>query len=144
MVPPLPQLHMPPLQLSPAGHILPQLPQLLGSVPMTFTQVAVQSVGVLGGHEQAPLKQTISGAAPVQDVPSITGVVVVGHPVPGTHAPATWHWGAGQVTGEPVQSPLWQVSPWRHTLPASHAVPLGTCGGVHIIVVELHVPWEWH
>jgi len=43
-----------------------------------------------------------------------------------------------------VQSPLWQVSPWRHTLPASHAVPLGTCGGVHIIVVELHVPWEWH
>jgi hypothetical protein len=143
MVPPNPQLHMLLMQVALGGHVVPQPPQFLGS-DVGSTQVVPQSVGVLGGHEQAPLSQTIPGAGPAHAVPFVAGVVVVGHPVAGTHAPATWHCGAGHGTSVPVQAPFWHVSPWRHKLPASHAVPFVTAGGVHMLVTGLHVPAVWH
>jgi hypothetical protein len=46
---------VPPLQLSPAGHILPQPPQLFGSV-VSFVQAVPQKLGVAFGQQVVPLQ----------------------------------------------------------------------------------------
>jgi len=55
MAPPPAQLHVPPLQLSPVGHILPQLPQLFASV-ISFVQAVPQKFGVALGQHVVPLQ----------------------------------------------------------------------------------------
>jgi hypothetical protein len=61
-----------------------------------------------------------------------------------SQVPATWHWSdAEQTTGlPPVQTPLWQVSPWVQALPSVQVVPFVLGVGTHRFVrpSEAHVP----
>jgi hypothetical protein len=55
MAPPPAQLHVPPLQLSPAGHMVPQVPQFLASV-ISFVQAVPQKFGMALGQHVVPLQ----------------------------------------------------------------------------------------
>jgi hypothetical protein len=67
-------------------------------------------------------------------------------PVPGSHAPASWHGSSGvQVTGlMPVQTPLWHVSVVVHRFPSSHVLPSALLGLEQRPVTSWHVPATWH
>jgi hypothetical protein len=55
MAPPPAQLHVPPLQLSPAGHMFPQVPQFFASVS-TDVQAVPQKFGMALGQQVVPLQ----------------------------------------------------------------------------------------
>jgi hypothetical protein len=87
----------------------------------------------------------------VQALPSVQAVPFAAagfeqEPVPGSHAPATWHWSAAaQTTGLwPTQAPLWQVSVFVQALPSLQAAPSGAAGFEHSPVLGSQAPAAWH
>jgi hypothetical protein len=87
----------------------------------------------------------------VQALPSSQGVPSdwVGFeqtPVPGSHAPARWHWSSAEhTTGDPpVHWPPWHWSTAVHLLPSSQLAPSGLLGLEQVPVPGLQVPAVWH
>jgi hypothetical protein len=124
-------------------------------VPLPGSQVAPSATwhvpGLVHG-ETPPLHSPAWQVSPVvQLLPSLQIVPLgafgfVHMPVPGLHAPTSWHWSSAvQVTGlPPVQTPAWQVSVCVHLLPSSQPVSSGAAGFEQAPVLGVQVPATWH
>jgi len=129
----------PKLGAASVGHTLPQLPQLLVSVPRS-TQVPLQSWSELA-QPHVPFVQT-----PVPSHTVVFGAAGFEHwPEVGSHVPATWHWSlAVQTTGAPPQAPPVHWSAVVQALPSLQVVPSGAEGLLHCPVEGVQVPATWH
>jgi hypothetical protein len=118
-------------------------------VPATWHESSGVQLTVVVGEPQAPFWQvsplvqalTSSHAAPL----ALFGLVQM--PVPGSQAPARWHWSIAEqvvvAVGEP-QEPFWQVSPLVQALPSLQTVPLALFGLLQVPVAGSQLPARWH
>jgi hypothetical protein len=106
-------LQPPPLQ--PAGHIVPHMPQLFGSVMVFTHEVGLVLLGQGVGKE--PLVHAATHVVPLHDVPPLVGAAGhIAHVPPQLIMPEA-HW----------QTPLAQLPPVGHTVPQPPQLLLSVC-----------------
>jgi hypothetical protein len=104
--------------------------------------------GGTGEPPQLPAEQT---SPAVHWLPSLHAVPSGANgfeqlPVPGSHAPATWHWSlAAQITGfDPAHVPDTHESIWVQALSSLQDVPSAAFGFEQKPVPGLQTPATWH